>query len=217
MRLVLFGPPGAGKGTQAARLAEDFGVAHVSTGDILREAVVKRTEHGRKASEYINAGGLVPSDILNEIVENKLSGMGCFLLDGYPRTVKQAEYLSNLHDIPLDVVILFEVPKDVLVKRLTGRRTCKQCMRIFNVNNEGITSTQTECPFCGGELEQRVDDKSETVVRRLQVYSDNTEPLIEFYRERGLLYEIDGDRPPEDVYADILGLLNSKNLDCNKV
>jgi adenylate kinase len=218
MRLVLFGPPGAGKGTQAAKLVEKFGVAHLSTGDILREAVDGDTELGRKAAGYMKTGELVPSEILNGIVEEKLYQAHEFLLDGYPRSLEQAEFLESLNGLDIDATVFIDVPEKILVKRLTGRRTCKACKRIFNgFFDDRLTVGQTECPLCGGELEHREDDTEATVKKRLQVYRESTQPLIDYYKERGLFLTVDGDKSPEKVYADILQLLDSNNIDSDKV
>lgn len=218
MRLVLLGPPGAGKGTQAVKLAEEFGVAHLSTGDILREAVDGETELGRKAAGYMKAGELVPSEILNGIVEERLYQAHEFLLDGYPRSLEQAEFLGSLDGLSLDAALLIDVPEAILLKRLVGRRICGPCKQIFNgFFDERLVDGQSECPTCGGELVHREDDTKATVSKRLQVYRENTQPLINYYKERGLFLTVNGDKPQEKVYADILQLLDMNNIDSGKV
>ncbi len=218
MRLILFGPPGAGKSTQAAKLVEKFGVAHLSTGDILREAVNGETELGRKAVGFMKAGELVPSDILNGIVEEKLYQAQEFLLDGYPRSLEQAEFLDSLNGLDIDATLFIDVPEEILLNRLTGRRTCRACKQIFNgFFDERLVNGETECPLCGGELEHREDDTEATASKRLQVYRESTQRLIDYYTERGLFLTVDGDKSQEKVYADILQLLDTNNIDSGKV
>ena len=197
MRLVFLGPPGAGKGTQAQKLCADMNWAHVSTGDLLREAVAEKTELGLKAETFMSSGRLVPDDLVVSIVAGRLKKDDCaqgFVLDGFPRTVAQAEMLEetlDALDLKLDVVLYFATDRDVVIKRLSGRRVCTTCNINYHVTNippraEGI------CDKCGQALIQREDDKPETVDQRLQVYEKQTAPLIRFYRERGLLTEMSG-------------------------
>ena len=208
MRLVFLGPPGAGKGTQAQKLCADVGWAHVSTGDLLREAVAAETELGLKAKAYMTGGGLVPDDLVVSLVAERLKKDDCaggFVLDGFPRTVVQAEMLEKtLEDmgIALDVVLYFATDHDVVMERLTGRRVCKTCNINYHVKNippkvEGI------CDRCGQALIQRDDDKPETIDHRLVVYEGETAPLIRFYRERGLLKETSGNLNVEEGQAAI--------------
>jgi len=214
MRLVFLGPPGAGKGTQAQKLCADMNWAHVSTGDLLREAVAEKTELGLKAETFMSSGRLVPDDLVVSIVAGRLKKDDCaqgFVLDGFPRTVAQAEMLEetlDALDLKLDVVLYFATDRDVVIKRLSGRRVCTTCNINYHVTNippraEGI------CDKCGQALIQREDDKPETVDQRLQVYEKQTAPLIRFYRERGLLTEMSGNLEVEEGQAAIRAALES--------
>ena len=209
LRTILLGPPGAGKGTQAAKIVEKYGVPHISTGDIFRENIKKGTELGKKAQEYMNRGELVPDDLVIEIATTRLLEDDCrngFLLDGFPRTVYQAEKLDEFlaaRDSKIDKVLDIAVEKDELIARLTGRRVCKACGASFHVVNippkkEGV------CDFCGGELIQRADDNLETVTNRIDVYEAQTMPLVEYYEKAGNLVHIDGSTGLENVFADIV-------------
>ena len=212
LRTILLGPPGAGKGTQAAKIVEKYGVPHISTGDIFRENIKKGTELGKKAQEYMNRGELVPDDLVIEIATTRLLEDDCrngFLLDGFPRTVYQAEKLDEFltaRDSKIDKVLDIAVEKDELIARLTGRRVCKACGASFHVVNippkkEGV------CDFCGGELIQRADDNLETVTNRIDVYEAQTMPLVEYYEKAGNLVHIDGSTGLENVFADIVSAL----------
>ena len=212
LRTILLGPPGAGKGTQAAKIVEKYGVPHISTGDIFRENIKKGTELGKKAQEYMNRGELVPDDLVIEIATTRLLENDCrngFLLDGFPRTVYQAEKLDEFlaaRDSKIDKVLDIAVEKDELIARLTGRRVCKACGASFHVVNippkkEGV------CDFCGGELIQRADDNLETVTNRIDVYEAQTMPLVEYYEKAGNLVHIDGSTGLENVFADIVSAL----------
>ena len=212
LRTILLGPPGAGKGTQAAKIVEKYGVPHISTGDIFRENIKKGTELGKKAQEYMNRGELVPDDLVIEIATTRLLEDDCrngFLLDGFPRTVYQAEKLDEFlaaRDSKIDKVLDITVEKDELIARLTGRRVCKACGASFHVVNippkkEGV------CDFCGGELIQRADDNLETVTNRIDVYEAQTMPLVEYYEKAGNLVHIDGSTGLENVFADIVSAL----------
>ncbi len=208
MRILLIGPPGAGKGTQAARIARFCEVPHISTGDIFRAAVQAGTELGRKAREYLDAGRLVPDEITIEIIRERLKQPDCsrgFLLDGFPRTLPQAEALDRLlADLGthLDMVLYIRVSPEVLVERLTGRRVCRNCGATYHVLFQPPRLPGV-CDRCGGELYQRSDDTAETVRDRLEIYMGQTAPLLEYYRERGLLKEIDGEQEIEAVWAGI--------------
>ena len=212
LRTILLGAPGAGKGTQAAKIVEKYGIPHISTGDIFRDNIKRQTELGMKAQEYMNKGELVPDDLTCEIATTRLLEDDCangFLLDGFPRTVYQAQKLEEFlqaHGLKLDNVIDVEVDQEGLIARLTGRRVCKNCGATFHVINippkeEGI------CDNCGNNLIQRDDDKEETARNRLSVYADQTMPLIEFYKDMGILVEIDGDGDPEKVFVDIVNAI----------
>lgn len=212
LRTILLGPPGAGKGTQAAKIVEKYGVPHISTGDIFRENIKKGTELGKKAQEYMNRGELVPDDLVIEIATTRLLEDDCkngFLLDGFPRTVYQAEKLDEFlvaRDSKIDKVLDIAVEKEELITRLTGRRVCKACGASFHVVNippkkEGV------CDFCGGELIQRADDNLETVTNRIDVYEAQTMPLIDYYEKAGNLVHIDGSTGLESVFADIVAAL----------
>ena len=209
MRLVLLGPPGAGKGTQADYIKEHFGIHHISTGDMLRAARQERTPLGLEAEKYMEAGKLVPDEVVVGIVTERLaqpdSAKG-FLLDGFPRTVEQALALEEA-DIQLDAVISIEVPRDSLVRRLSGRRICRQCGRAWHVEYNP-PPTPTTCQ-CGGELFQRSDDSSETVQARLDVYLQQTSPLKEWYNQRGLLVTVNGDQAIDQVFSEILEKLGA--------
>ncbi len=206
MNIVLLGAPGAGKGTQAAKLVEKFGFAHISTGDMLRAAVKNQTPLGLEAKKYMDAGDLVPDEVVIGLVKERLQDedtQAGFILDGFPRTSTQAVALdSELSGLnrPLNAALLVDVDKEVIIKRLTSRRMCRDC---------GFIGTETDatCPKCGGEMYQRSDDNEETVRNRLDVYENSTTPLIDYYRGCELLVEIDGDRDPEEVFANIQDVL----------
>ena len=202
MNIVLLGAPGAGKGTQAAKLVEEFKMPHISTGDMLRAAVKAGTPLGKKAKSYMDAGELVPDDVIIGLVIDRLqepdTDVG-FILDGFPRTSAQAVALDaelGKLERPLDAALLVDVDPEVIIKRLTSRRMCKECGYIGSV-------ADASCPKCGGEMYQRDDDNEATVRNRLEVYEKSTSPLIDYYRGSELLVSIDGDRDPEIVYADV--------------
>jgi adenylate kinase len=206
MMLVLLGPPGSGKGTQAKLLFEQFGCPQISTGDMLREAVRKGTALGRKARAVMDAGGLVSDDLVIGLIRERLQEPDCAngcTLDGFPRTVVQAEALAGLIAGQFELrVLYFDVPEDILVRRLTGRRNCLQCGAIFNVHS-APPARPDACDRCGGALSQRDDDREETVRHRLAVYRAQTEPLIEWYRSRGVLETVTGDRGVEEISRQI--------------
>ena len=192
MRLILVGPPGAGKGTQAVHLAEHYKIPYISTGDIFRANIKGGTELGKLAQSYMDAGNLVPDSVTNSMVEDRLGqsdvGNG-FLLDGYPRNVGQAEFLDgvlNAKGAPLDSVLELSIANDEIIKRLSGRRICRGCGASFHIHFEK-PSKDGLCDKCGGELYQRQDDNEATIANRLNVYTEQTEPIIEYYKKAGLL------------------------------
>ncbi len=204
MRLILLGPPGAGKGTQAKLFAGRFGAPQISTGDILRQAVADGTDLGRKARSFMDQGALVPDEVVIGIIEERLRKPDCargYILDGFPRTLRQAEALSQtLRAIqaPLDRVVSVEVPEDDLVRRLSGRRVCRGCGQMYHV--EANPSRQAGvCDKCGDSLYQRDDDTEETIRHRLRVYREQTEPLIAYYDQKGLLARIEGCGSIEEI------------------
>lgn len=202
MNIVLLGAPGAGKGTQAAKLVEEFATPHISTGDILRVAVKNQTELGKKAKGYMDAGDLVPDSLIIDLMDERLREPDCekgFILDGFPRTTAQAVALDDMLvrlERPLDAALLVDVDPEVIIKRLTERRCCKECGYIG-------TAADATCPKCGGEMYQRDDDNETTVRNRLDVYAKSTSPLIDYYKGKGLLKSVDGDRPVDTVYVDV--------------
>lgn len=204
LRVVFFGPPGAGKGTQAKLLEQKFGACQVSTGEILRKAARDETKLGKKAAEYSNRGDLVPDDVMVKLVAERLREPDCrsgFILDGFPRTIAQADDLERMLDLSglaLESALCLNASNDVIIKRLSGRRTCKKCGGLYHAvfnppSRPGI------CDRCGGELYQREDDREDKIAARLRVYEDQTAPLKEYYRKRGLLREIDGDGSVAEV------------------
>lgn len=206
MRIVLLGAPGSGKGTQAKKLMADRNIPQVSTGDMLREAVAAGTRFGLKAKAIMEAGDLVPDDVVLGIISERLQqpdAQDGFILDGFPRTTQQALDLEELLDemgTPLDTAVLMDVDFDILMKRLTGRRTCSLTGKLLNVYFSPQEELD-ECTNAGGELIQREDDNEETISNRLDVYRENTEPLIDFYRERGKLTTVDAEGSIDEVYG----------------
>lgn len=212
MNLVLMGLPGAGKGTQAEKIVEKYGVPHISTGDMFRAAMKDETELGLKAKSYMDKGELVPDEVTIGIVEERLAKADCaegFLLDGFPRTVAQAEALEDITSSlnrKIDYVINVEVNQDILMGRLTGRRICKSCGATYHLEFNPPASADT-CDRCGGELYQRADDNAETVQNRLDVNVKQTAPLLAFYSEKGYLKNINGQQDINVVFEDIDELL----------
>jgi len=212
MRIVLLGAPGSGKGTQAKRLMVDKNIPHISTGDMLREAVAAGTRFGQQAKGIIDAGNLVSDDIVLGIISERLARADAqdgFILDGFPRTRQQALDLAELLDqlgAPLDAAVLMDVHFDILMKRLTGRRTCSVTGKLLNVYFSSREELD-ECTNAGGELVQREDDNEETISNRLDVYRTQTEPLVEFYRKRNLLRTVDAGGTIDDVYTRLVEAL----------
>lgn len=215
MRIVLLGPPGAGKGTQAKSIVDKYAIPHISTGDIFRKNIKEKTPLGIAAKEYIDKGCLVPDEVTVAIVEDRIKQADCirgFLLDGFPRTVNQADALEKVLEkmgLKLDYVINIEVTSEALIERLSGRRVCLSCGASFHIKynppkREGI------CDICGGKLIQRDDDSENTVKNRLEVYSSQTAPLIEYYNEKGLLHSVDGEQDIDNVLKDIYNILGSE-------
>jgi adenylate kinase len=203
--VLLLGAPGAGKGTQSKRLAEAFDLEHVTTGDALRANKDMETEYGTPRS-FMEAGELVPDAVVNEIVEEALSNADGYVLDGYPRNLSQAEYLDDITD--LDAVIYLDVSESELVDRLTGRRVCDECGTNYHVEFNRPEEAGV-CDECGGDLIQRDDDTEETVRERLNVFEENTQPVIEHCREEGDLEEVDGEQTPDDVFTDVQAIVEN--------
>jgi adenylate kinase len=215
MVVVLLGPPGVGKGTQAVRLADEIGAEHLSTGDLLRAARREGTELGKKAQGYMDRGDYVPDDLILNLVQDHLAGVdgdAHVLFDGFPRTPAQATGLDDVLDAidrRVDAVVLFEAPDETLLRRLSGRRSCSACGAVYNTY---FSPPETEgvCDRCGGALVHRTDDEPETVKRRLDVYREQTTPLVSLYEARGARLErIAADRPVDDVYADFVSAVGA--------
>ncbi len=207
MKIILLGAPGAGKGSQATKIAREYNIAHISTGDALRANIAQGTELGKNAKEYIDKGMLVPDSVVIGIVADRIKADDCkngFLLDGFPRTVEQADALSKLTDI--DYVIDIKVDFDLIIKRITGRRMCK-CGETYHIT----TYTSNVCAKCGGELYQRADDNVETVAKRLEVYNTQTAPLIEYYSKRGKLITVDGNTSIDELFEVVKKILNGND------
>ncbi|MBN1668123.1 MAG: adenylate kinase [Anaerolineales bacterium] len=211
--IVLLGPPGAGKGTQAKRISEKFGIPHISSGDIFRENLKDETELGALAKGYINRGELVPDDVTIAMIRDRLERPDCeagALLDGFPRTPAQAEALDSIlvaMDAGLDAVPYIKVPEEVLIERLTGRWTCRAAGHIFH-EKFNPPAVPGKCDYDGSELYQREDDKVETVTNRIRVYLQQTQPLIDYYQRQDVLLEIDGDQEIEAVARDLIQALD---------
>ena len=210
-KVILLGPPGSGKGTQAARFAGELGLEHISTGDLLRDAVKEGTELGKKASQYMEEGLLVPDDIMLGLIEEKLDSLDSdgWILDGFPRTLPQAEALSTMlggHKQKIDRVLLIEVDSELIVQRLSNRRVCPGCNAVYNLNTIK-TAVEGKCDACGGALVKRPDDEEETIRRRLDVYEEQTAPLIGYYREHDDLVTVSGVGGIEEINAEIIRVL----------
>jgi adenylate kinase len=210
--LILFGPPGVGKGTQAERLKSTLGLAHVATGDLFRDHLKRQTELGQLAKKYMDAGQLVPDDVTVGMVRERMKDPDTqkgMLLDGFPRTVAQAEALDKLlagRAEKIKLVLFINAPKDVLLDRLGNRWTCKKCGAIYNANTMP-PKVAGVCDVCGGEVYQRDDDKPEVQAKRISVYLEQTAPLVDYYQSRGLISMIDGQQPVDKVYADLMAAI----------
>jgi len=214
MKIIMLGAPGAGKGTQAKMIAEKFGIPHISTGDIFRANIKNGTELGKKAKEYMDKGQLVPDELTVEILLDRVAADDCkngYVLDGFPRTIPQADVLdkelTKLGD-KVDFAINVDVPDENIVRRMSGRRACLKCGATYHIEHippkqEGI------CDKCGSELVQRDDDKPETVQNRLSVYHEQTQPLIDYYNKKNILKSVDGTKDMQEVFSDIVNILNA--------
>ena len=214
MRLILVGPPGAGKGTQAVNLAAHFSIPHISTGDIFRSNLKEGTPLGLEAKSYMDRGELVPDEVTNKMVKDRLGKddvRSGFLLDGFPRNVFQAEVLRAIlseKQSPLEAALELSVDNGEIIKRLAGRRTCKECQRAFHVDYEP-SKVEGRCDGCGGTLYQRDDDREEVIARRLEVYNEQTAPIIDFYRREGLLVTIPAMGPVDEITQRAINALNA--------
>ena len=206
LKLIFLGPPGAGKGTQAQMICEKYNLSHISTGDLLREAIRKDTELGKKAKAYIDKGELVPDDLIIDMVEKRLKEPDCkngYLLDGFPRTVVQADKLEAISETELAIDIA--VPDEAIVKRISGRRVCPSCDMVYHVK----THAEETCDRCSEKLVQRKDDTEETVRNRIKVYHEQTKPLLGYYKKLGKLKTADGNLPTEEVLDSIVKMVES--------
>ncbi len=208
MRLIIMAPPGGGKGTQASELCDRYEIPQVETGKILRKAVKEQSELGRRAEKYMNSGELVPDQVMVEIIRSRLRKPDCengFVLDGFPRTIPQAEALEELfeeEDIELDAVIYLNVPEQIIYQRLGRRRVCPECGSTYHLD-ANPPEVESICDNCGSDIVQRDDDRKDAIKKRLQEYRNKTKPLLEFYKSRGLLNEIDGDQSIDEVTSAI--------------
>jgi adenylate kinase len=212
MKLVIFGPPSAGKGTQAQKLSKKYSVPQIATGDLLREHVAKKTPIGIKVKEILDQGKLGPDDLIVQMIKDRVSQPDCkdgYLLDGFPRTLNQAKHLEKMADI--DVVLNIGVDTELLVERAVGRRICPKCASVYHVEFNPPKMEGT-CDKCGSQLIQRDDDKEETVRKRLNVYREQTEPLIEYYKKKGKLVDIDGSLGIDGVFEQMVRAISRLNL-----
>ncbi len=214
MKIIMLGAPGAGKGTQAKMIAEKFGIPHISTGDIFRANIKNGTELGKKAKEFMDKGQLVPDELTVEILLDRVANDDCkngYVLDGFPRTIPQADVLdkelTKLGD-QVDFAINVDVPDENIVRRMSGRRACLKCGATYHIEHIP-PKTEGICDKCGSELVQRDDDKPETVQKRLSVYHEQTQPLIEYYEKKNILKSVDGTKDMQEVFSDIVNILNA--------
>jgi adenylate kinase len=221
VKIILLGPPGAGKGTQAKSISNKYSIPHISTGDIFRKNISDRTPLGIEAKKYIDKGHLVPDKLTIDIIKDRLDEKDCyngFLLDGYPRTVNQAEALEimlNERGEKLDTALLIKVPKEFIIDRMTGRRVCTTCGASYHIKYNPTRITG-KCNICGSVVIQRDDDTEETVRERLDIYDKQTQPLINYYTNKNLLSQVDGTQAINDVFKNICGILGAINIDNNK-
>lgn len=214
MRIILLGPPGAGKGTQAKSISNKFSIPHVSTGDIFRKNISEKTPLGIEAKKHIDKGHLVPDELTIDIIKDRLTNEDCingFLLDGYPRTVNQAEVLESLLEVEgsnLDTALLIKVPREFILKRMTGRRVCLTCGASYHITFNP-PEMDGKCNLCGSVVVQRADDSEETVGERLDIYDAQTEPLIKYYGDKNLLSVVDGTQPINSVFESICSILGA--------
>jgi adenylate kinase len=207
--LVFLGPPGAGKGTQAKLLSQRMGFLHLSTGDLLREAVKNQTPLGKKVKEYMDRGELVPDELIVQLIEETMPKEGNVILDGFPRTVNQALALEEMLRVKgekISKVLFFDVPDEVIIDRLSGRMVCSKCGAVYHVKYNP-PKVEGVCDLCDGTLVQRDDDKEEVVRKRLEVYRKQTQPLIEFYQEKGIIYKLDAGKGVEELFEEVKGLV----------
>ena len=215
MHLILFGAPGAGKGTQAKLISKEYGIPQISTGDMLREAVRLQTDLGKKAESIMAAGQLVPDDLMLKLIEERITKPDCsngFILDGFPRTIPQAEALSQLMkrlNLPPFTCLEISVPEDVLIKRLSSRKTCSQCGADYNPATNPAPADMI-CPVCGGKIITRSDDNEETVKNRLNVFKQQTGPVKDYYAKAGNFFSVDGNKSVEEVFAAIKKILDEQ-------
>lgn len=218
MKIVLLGAPGAGKGTQAQSISKYFSIPHISTGDIFRKNISEGTRLGKTAKRYMDAGQLVPDQLTLELIEDRLDREDCkngYLLDGYPRTVVQAEFLEEMlskQHSALNCALLIEVPREVIMERMTGRRVCPSCGASYHLKHNPPRKKDI-CDICGHKVVQRADDVAETVAERLDVYDEQTRPLIEFYAQRDILRSVDGTRAINQIFNDIVKVLSEVRSD----
>ena len=212
MKIIMLGAPGAGKGTQAKQIAAKFSIPHISTGDIFRANIKENTELGKKAKEYMDQGMLVPDSLTLELIMDRFTNADCangYVLDGFPRTIPQAEALTKAladKNDAVDYAINVDVPDEAIVTRMSGRRACLACGGTYHIKFNP-TKVEGICDACGGELVLRADDKPETVQKRLDVYHEQTQPLIDYYQTQNILKEVDGTLPLEDVFSAIIAIL----------
>lgn len=206
-RVVLLGPPGAGKGTQAKQIVNKYGLVHLSTGDILRDEVARETDLGMTAKEFMNRGDLVPDQLIIDMIRGRIEAANAgFLLDGFPRTAAQAEALAAFATI--DVVLNIGLAREEVVRRLTSRRVCRDCGEIYNLTFN-LAEGETTCAKCGGELYQRDDDKTDVIANRYDIYENSTAPLIDYYTKQGVLRTLDGSAGSENVFSEIIDILTA--------